>query len=132
MTVTDVLNADAYKDAIRNPANSNHLMVIKDISRRIRIYAGDILLADSNNALRVMEVGKAVYDPVVYVPKADLVASFQPVDKSTFCPIKGDASYVALKGEELGWVYKSPLDMASKLANHYAFWPGKVRVVEGE
>ncbi|MEP3429830.1 MAG: DUF427 domain-containing protein [Roseibium sp.] len=132
MTVTDVLNADAYKDAIRNPANSNHLMVIKDISRRIRIYAGDILLVDSNNALRVMEVGKSVYDPVIYVPEDDLVATFQSVDKSTYCPIKGDASYIALEGVELGWVYKSPLDMTAQLKSHYAFWPAKTRLVEGD
>ncbi|MES0812121.1 DUF427 domain-containing protein [Roseibium sp. SCPC15] len=127
-----VLTSAAFETAIRNPDNPDHLMVIKDVPRRVRIYAGDTLLADSVNALRVIEIGKAVYDPVIYVPQSDLVAEFTPVDKSTFCPIKGDASYVARDGDEIAWVYKSPISMASRLASHFAFWPAKVRLVEGE
>ncbi|PVB61780.1 DUF427 domain-containing protein [Labrenzia sp. 011] len=122
----------ALENAIRNPANPAHLMVIRDIPRRMRIYAGETLLADSTAAVRVMEIGRSVYDPVVYVPEADLAADFGKVDKSTHCPIKGDASYVSLDGEEIGWVYGTPIAMAGRLAGHYAFWPAKVRVVEGE
>ncbi|MBO6894572.1 MAG: DUF427 domain-containing protein [Roseibium sp.] len=127
-----VLESAAFDDAIRNPDNAFHLMVIKDVPRRVRVYAGDVLLAESENALRVLEVGKSVYDPVIYVPESDLRADFSPLDKSTYCPIKGDASYVALDGEELAWVYKTPLDMTRRLAGHYAFWPSKVRLVEGD
>ncbi|POF28572.1 DUF427 domain-containing protein [Roseibium marinum] len=122
----------AFENAIRNPDNPAHLMVIKDISRRIRIYAGDTLLADSTGAIRVIEIGKSVYDPVVYVPETDLTADFGEMDRSTHCPIKGDASYVSFGGEEIGWVYRTPIPMADRLAAHYAFWPKKVRLVEGE
>ncbi|WP_428646715.1 DUF427 domain-containing protein [Roseibium sp.] len=122
----------AFDDAIRNPDNPDHLMVIKDVPRRIRVYAGDTLLADSRNTLRVMEIGKSVYDPVVYVPEADLTCTFETTGKSTHCPIKGDASYIAFGGEEIGWVYKEPIPMAARLAKHYAFWPARVRVVEGD
>ncbi|QFT30246.1 hypothetical protein FIV00_07170 [Labrenzia sp. THAF82] len=122
----------AFANAARNPNNPEHMMVIKPVPRRIRIYQGDTLLADSTAALRVLEIGKAFYDPVVYVPEADLKSDFDPVEKSTHCPIKGDASYAALNGEEIGWVYKSPIEMASQLKSHYAFWPAKVRLVEGD
>ncbi|WP_299816094.1 DUF427 domain-containing protein [uncultured Roseibium sp.] len=122
----------AFENAIRNPDNPAHLMVIKDISRRIRIYAGETLVADSTNAVRVIEAGKSIYDPVVYVPEADLTAELGKVEKSTHCPIKGDASYVSLGGNEIGWVYRTPIEMAKRLTAHYAFWPDKVRVVEGE
>ncbi|WP_068406037.1 DUF427 domain-containing protein [Labrenzia sp. OB1] len=122
----------AFENAIRNPDNPSHLMVIKDISRRIRIYAGATLLADSTSAVRVIEAGKSIYDPVVYVSEADLIAELGRVVKSTHCPIKGDASYVSLGGDEIGWVYRTPIDMAKRLTAHYAFWPDKVRVVEGE
>lgn len=122
----------AFDKAIRNPANSNHLMVIKPAKQRVRIYAGETLLADSTNALRVLEFGKSVYDPVVYVPFDSLKSDFDDLDKSTHCPIKGDSNYIAINGEELGWVYKAPLDMARQLANHYAFWPDKVKIIEGE
>ncbi|AQQ07476.1 hypothetical protein B0E33_17165 [Roseibium algicola] len=117
---------------MRNPENPDHLMVIKDVPRRIRIYQGAALLADSINAVRVLEIGKSFYDPVIYVPEADLKTRFGYVDKSTHCPIKGDASYISHDGEEIGWVYRSPVPMAEKLAGHYAFWPSKVRIIEGE
>ena len=126
------LATEAFERAIRNPDNQNHLMVIKDVPRRIRIYHGAALLADTNHALRVLEIGKSVYDPVLYVPEADLKTRLGHVDRSTHCPIKGDASYVSHDGEEIGWVYKVPIDMARQLAAHYAFWPSKVRIVEGE
>ncbi|MBD1545501.1 DUF427 domain-containing protein [Roseibium aggregatum] len=122
----------AFADAIRNPANPGHLMVLKPVNRRLRIYAGDTLLADSARALRVIEVGKSLYDPVVYVPGDDLVADFDRLEKSTHCPLKGDASYIALKGEELGWAYENPIEVASAIRGYFAFWPQKTRLVEGE
>ncbi|WP_420413561.1 DUF427 domain-containing protein [Roseibium sp.] len=131
MTIDSVFQSAAFEDAIRNPANPAHLMVIKPVTRRIRIFAGDVLLADTKNALRVLEVGRSVYDPVIYVPEADLMCDFDSLEKSTHCPIKGDATYITLEGEELGWVYTSPIETSQKLANHYAFWPNKVRLIEG-
>jgi uncharacterized protein (DUF427 family) len=126
------LTTPALDAAIRNPDNPAHLMVIKDVPRRIRIYQGASILADTQHALRVLEIGKSFYDPVIYVPEADLKTHLGYVDKSTFCPIKGEATYVSHDGEEIGWVYKTPVPMAAKLAGYYAFWPAKVRLVEGE
>ena len=124
--------SEPFADAIRNPANPNHLMVLKPVAQRVRIYAGDTLLADSTKALRVIEVGKSVYDPVVYIPGDDLSAAFQRLEKSTHCPLKGDASYIALNGAELGWAYENPINAASAIKGYFAFWPQKTRLVEGE
>jgi uncharacterized protein (DUF427 family) len=124
--------SDPFADAIRNPANPAHLMVLKPVNRRVRIYASDTLLADTTRALRVIEVGKSLYDPVVYVPGDDLLAKFDRLAKSTHCPLKGDASYIALDGEELGWAYENPIDAASAIKGCFAFWPQKTRLVEGE
>lgn len=124
--------AQAFEDAIRNPGNRDHLMVIKDVPRRIRIYHGTTLIADSTRALRVLEIGKSFYDPVLYVPEMDLKTPLGNIERSTHCPIKGDASYVSNDGDEIGWVYRTPIPMAGRLTAHYAFWPAKVRVVEGE
>ncbi len=131
MTSDTEFQSPAFKNAIRNPANPNHLMVIKPVRHQIRIYADDRLLADSGNALRVLEIGKSFYDPVIYVPDENLKTNFDELDKSTHCPIKGNASYIAINGEELGWVYKNPIEMARQLTNHYAFWSDKVRIIEG-
>ena len=122
----------ALKDAIRNPNDPNHMMVVKSVPRRMRVYAGDTLLADSMSALRVMELGKSVYDPVVYFPEEDVIAPLDPAEKSTHCPIKGDASYVSLAGEEIGWIYQDPIPMTRQLTGHHSFWPSKTRLVEGD
>jgi uncharacterized protein (DUF427 family) len=122
----------AFDNAIRNPGDPGHLMVIREVPRRVRVYSGDALLADSRNARRVIEIGRTVYDPVIYIPEADLKADFGHLDKSTHCPIKGDAGYVSFQGAEIGWVYRNPVPMARQLEGHHAFWPDRVRIVEGE
>lgn len=129
MTVQDL---SALAGALRNPDDPAHLMVIKGVPRRIRIYAGATLIADSHKALRVLEIGKSFHDPVVYVPECDLTTRLDALERTTFCPIKGEASYVTHKGEEIGWVYRAPIPMAEQLTAHHAFWPDKVRLVEGE
>ena len=121
----------ALDDAIANPGNPDHLMVIKDVPRRIRVYSGNTLLADTTSALRVIELGKSVYDPVIYIPEEDLQVLFETVARSSHCPIKGDASYISFAEEEIGWVYREPIDVAKRLGGHYAFWPDKVSVLEG-
>ena len=128
---TPPLNAPAFDAAARNPDNPNHLMVIKPVKQRVQVHAGDVLVADSTSALRVMEIGRSVYDPVFYIPASDIVADLTALDKSTHCPIKGDATYRSLNGIEIGWLYEHPIPMASELANHLAFWPDKVRFTIG-
>ncbi|GAB4521168.1 MAG: DUF427 domain-containing protein [Roseibium sp.] len=122
----------AFDNAIRNPGDPGHLMVIRQVPRRIRIFDGAALIADTRHALRVMEIGKSFYDPVLYVPEADLKTRLGHVDRTTFCPIKGEASYVSHEAVEIGWVYREPIATARQLAGHHAFWPDKVRIVEGE
>ncbi len=122
----------AHLDVIRNPGNAAHFMALKPIKRRVRIYAGETLLADTANAVRLVEVGRGVYDPLVYVPAEDLQVALEPLEKSTHCPLKGDASYHGYRGEEIAWSYDRPFDFAQGLARRHAFWPEKVRIEEGE
>ena len=118
--------------AIRNPANPNHLMVIRPVRRTVRVHVGDTLVAKTQNALRVMEMGKSLYDPTLYIPASDVVVSLEPVEKSTHCPLKGDASYVSFAGDEIAWTYDRPLEGSRQLEGHFAFWPDKVRITEGD
>ena len=131
--MTDALAAvPPVEGAIRNPANPNHFMVIKPVDRRVRIFYGERLLADTTNAVCVIEIGrKKAYDPVLYVPAGDLAAPLDAVDKTTHCPLKGDASYYAVDGEEVGWAYNEPFDFAAGLAGRHAFWARKVRIEQG-
>lgn len=118
--------------AIRQPGSPHHFMVAKPVDRRVRIWCGDRLIADTGDALCLIEVSSRVYDPVIYVPPEDVVTPLEHVDKTTHCPLKGDASYYAFDGEEVGWAYLAPFDFAAVLAGRHAFWTSKVRIEQGE
>ena len=114
---------------VENPANPAHAMVIKPVEGRVEIYFGDTLLARSRQAKRVLEFGKSVYDPMIYIPKSDLTAVLTPQAKTSVCPLKGTASYVSYGDEEIAWSY-APYAFADELKDHFCFWPSKVRLVE--
>ncbi|MBX2853387.1 MAG: DUF427 domain-containing protein [Rhodobacteraceae bacterium] len=105
-------------------------MALKPVKAQVKLFFGDRLLADTSNAIRLVEVGRSVYDPVLYLPQQDLALALDRLDKSTHCPLKGDASYHALDGEEVAWSYDAPFDFAAQLRGLLAFWPSKVRIEE--
>lgn len=125
-------NFPLLEGAIRNPANPNHLMVIRPVKRTVQIYVDGALIAETHNALRVLEMGKSLYDPALYIPASDIRATLEPLEKTSYCPLKGDASYVALNGTEIAWTYDRHLDISEQLAGHFAFWPDRVRITEGD
>jgi uncharacterized protein (DUF427 family) len=131
-TQTNTLPAPAVEGAIANPSNPKHFMVLKSINRRVRIFTGDRLIADTTGAMRLVEIGNAIYDPLVYVPAADLCQNLNRLEKTSLCPLKGEAAYFAFDGEEIGWAYPEPFDFAEALRGYHSFWPNKVRVEEGE
>ena len=117
--------------AIRNPGNREHLRVIKPVEQGFRVYVGDYLVADTTDAIRVMEIGRRVYDPMIYVPTGDILATLESGTKETHCPLKGDASYLNFKDQEIGWTY-NVYAYAARLDAHTAFWPAHVRLVLGD
>lgn len=119
------------EDAIRQPGNPHHFMVVKPVERRLRVYHGERLLADTKDAVCVIEIGRTAHNPVFYVPPEDLAIALEHVDRTTHCPLKGDASYFAVDGEEVGWAYREPFDFAAALAERHAFWSSKVKIELG-
>ncbi len=116
---------------IHAPGNEAHFMHVKPVTARVRVSKGGKVLAESRDALRIMETGRGPYDPMIYIPEADVGGALRPVDgKSTHCPLKGDASYFTLDGEEIAWTYDRPLDVSSVLKGHIAFDPSKVATEE--
>ncbi|PCJ93335.1 MAG: hypothetical protein COA52_06780 [Hyphomicrobiales bacterium] len=117
--------------AIRSPANPNHFMVVQNVEKRVRMYVGDLLVADTTKALRVIEMSHHAYEPRFYIPGEDILADLTKTDTATHCPLKGDASYFSIDGVEMGWRY-TPLEFAHILEGHYSFWGLQIRIVEGE
>ncbi|MFZ2099684.1 MAG: DUF427 domain-containing protein [Oricola sp.] len=116
---------------IHNPGNDAHFMRVRPVAATVRVSRGGGLLAETRAALRVLETGRDVYDPVLYVPEADVAAPLDPVPgKSTHCPLKGDCSYFAFHGEEIAWSYDRPFEWSAMLKGHIAFYANKVTIEE--
>ncbi len=116
------------RDTIHNPDEPRHFMRIKPVKGRVRILHVGRVLAESDRALRVLEAGRDLYDPVLYVPAADVRALLSPVEKRTYCPLKGHASYFDLVSDdglvevpEIAWSYRETLHFAAALKDLVAF-----------
>jgi uncharacterized protein (DUF427 family) len=125
------------RHTIHNPDDPRHYMRIKPVEGRVRILFGKRVLADSRNVLRLLEAGHDVYDPVLYFPLADVRADLAPVEKRTYCPLKGHASYFDLVSEhgqveapEVAWSYRETLDLAGEIKDLVAFDAARVTVEE--
>ena len=125
------------QEAIHNPSEPRHFMRLKPVGRRVRIRLGEEVLAETTRALRVLEVGRDLYDPVLYVPDEDVVARLGPNDRTTHCPLKGDAAHFNLIGADgavrqpkIAWSYREPLGHAIGLAGRTAFYTDRLTVEE--
>ncbi len=119
-------------ETIHNPAEPRHYMRFRPIKGEIVIKAGDLELARSKAAMRMLEIARDVYDAVVYVPANSISDQLAPVpDKTSHCPLKGDASYFALSGgEPIAWSYQKTLDFAKAIEGYVAFYADQVTIEE--
>ena len=126
------------EDTIHNPADGRHLMKLKPISRRVQALFDGRLLAESTSAIRVLEVGHDLYDPMIYFPKDAVTGSLVASEaKQTHCPLKGDATYFNLLGNDqtllatkIAWSYEQTFDFAAGLNGLIAFEPSLVTITE--
>ncbi|MGY4513862.1 DUF427 domain-containing protein [Bradyrhizobium sp. USDA 3650] len=111
----------------------DHPITITPNPRRIRVTAGDIVIAETTKALTLKE---AKYPAVQYVPRQNAnMALLERTDRVTHCPYKGDASYYSVKanGQTLDnaiWTYEAPFPAMTEISGHLAFYPDKVKIEE--
>lgn len=123
------------QDTVHNPDEPRHFMKIKPVTRRVRVSRDGVLLAETERALRVLEVGRDFYDPVFYIPRQDVTAELAPVSgKTSHCPIKGDASYFRLASRSddgpVAWSYEKPIAGSRTISGHIAFDADQVTIEE--
>jgi uncharacterized protein (DUF427 family) len=121
--------------AIHNPADPRHFMRLKPVASRVRILRDGVVLAESDRALRLIEVGRDLYDPALYLPREDVRAPLVRTAKRTRCPLKGECSYFDLAGPgaavpEIAWSYEETYDFAAAIRGRIAFYGSKVTVEE--
>ncbi|MEK9284233.1 MULTISPECIES: DUF427 domain-containing protein [unclassified Bradyrhizobium] len=111
----------------------DHPITITPNPRRVRVTAGDIVIADTAKALTLKE---AKYPAVQYVPREDTnMALLERTDRVTHCPYKGDASYYSVKADGTTldnaiWTYETPYPAMTEISGHLAFYPDKVKIEE--
>ncbi|HEV2159721.1 DUF427 domain-containing protein [Bradyrhizobium sp.] len=111
----------------------DHPITITPNPRRVRVTAGDIVIAETSKALTLKE---AKYPAVQYVPREDTnMALLERTERTTHCPYKGDASYYSVKadGKTLDnaiWTYETPYPAMTEISGHLAFYPDKVKIEE--
>ena len=96
-----------------------------------RVWHGDLLLAESTSALRVIETDHVER---LYLPEADV--RFELLtgnDHHTVCPFKGQADYWTLSAsdppvEDVFWTYRDPFQQVGGLKGHLGVYHEKVRV----
>jgi uncharacterized protein (DUF427 family) len=111
----------------------DHPITITANPKRVRVLAGDIVIADTTHALTLKE---ASYPAVQYVPRSDAnLALLARTDRVTHCPYKGDANYFSVNAngktlENSIWTYEAPFPAMTEISGHLAFYPDKVRIEE--
>lgn len=133
MPITDQ-DVPLYPGAIHRPDDASHFMRIKPVERQVFVAANGRELARTTRAVRVLEAGRDLYDPVLYLPREDVSVPLAPASQAaTHCPLKGEASYWALdEGERwIAWSYDAPKPWAEALQGFVAFDAGQVQVTEG-
>jgi uncharacterized protein (DUF427 family) len=128
------------REVVRNPANHAHYMQLDAMTQAVRITLDGTVIAHSPNAMRLLEVGRGLYPPQYYIPEAEVSAPLRKTEKSTHCPLKGNAAYFDVldddgttRAAELGWAYPEPYEFAARLAGYVAFDPKRVSItVEAE
>lgn len=113
-----------------SPNGPDHFF-LTEAGRGVRVHLGGVRLAESTRAVALKEVGRVVYDPVFYVPREDVAMGrlVAAPNLSTHCPVKGDASYFALLGDEaewIAWTYEAPLAYAEAIRGLVAFDAARV------
>ena len=98
-------------------------------TRRIRIVFNDTTIADSTDALRVLETS---HPPVYYLPPEDVRTEvLERETQTTMCEFKGRAVYYTVTvGDRsirnAAWSYPEPTDRYAELTDHFAFYPSKM------
>ena len=102
---------------------------LERVGRRVTVTFAGRLIAESGDALRVLETS---HPPTIYIPPGDVATELlRDAAGSSFCEWKGRANYADLVvdgrvSERAAWTYREPVEAFSDLRDHWSFYPGRV------
>jgi len=97
--------------------------------RRVRVEIGGVVLADTTQALRVLETS---HPPTLYLPPGDVrLDLLHKTGRGSFCEWKGRATYFdVVAGDRAeraaAWTYRSPVARYAALRDHVSLYPGRM------
>src|SRR4030095_10750025 len=101
---------------------------------RVEVRVDGLVIADSTRAMVLRAPGTP---DVQYVPRDDVdMTRLIRSERSTHCPYKGDASYWSIRtgrrvvGDAV-WSYEVPYPDMAAIAGPLAFYPDRLRAIEG-
>ncbi len=106
-----------------------HKLEAQRVEHRIEIYIDGEMVAQSTNAIKLVESG---LPPVIYVPINDL-KNIDLIKSSEYtCPYKGHAEFYTLthnnkKFENAAWSFDHPYDEVQELTGRVAFAPDRIQ-----
>jgi uncharacterized protein (DUF427 family) len=111
-----------------------HRVDIRRSSRHLRIELDGRLLAETTRPTVLFETSLPTR---YYLPREDLRVDVAPSSRRTYCPYKGEASYLSVETadgpRDLIWCYEDPLPDAMGIKGLVAFFDERVNVVvDGE
>jgi len=112
---------------VGHAADAYHRIDIRQSSRHLVVRLGDRVIADTTRPLVLFESGFA---PRWYVPREDIdETALTPVERQTFCPYKGLASYYDIGGRKrAAWFYPKAWPEVVRVSNLVSFEPDELDV----
>lgn len=109
---------------------------LEEDTRRVVVRAGDVLVAESTRALRLLETASP---PTFYLPVADVdLTRLQSAGGGSHCEWKGQARYLDVLTDEgtlegAAWTYDDPFPPYQAMAGALSFYPARLECfVDGE
>lgn len=102
---------------------------VEPVTVPVRIELGSIVLAESRNAVRILETASA---PAIYLPFRDIrMDLMEPEAQGSICEWKGPWNYWSIvTGKhnipQAAWSYPEPWSGYEPIRDHLSFYPAKV------
>ena len=129
MTGTGPLSRSPTGSFNFEPPPAGKSLYIEPTPKRVRVEVAGETIADSRRAVILQESG---LQPVYYFPPDDVRTDlFEPTERHTKCPIKGEASYYSIRVGDRevrngAWYYPEPIEGAAQIAGMIAFYWDRV------
>lgn len=111
--------------------NPDYQLKMERMHQRVEVFIDNEKIAETLSAIKLLEEG---HDPVIYIPKNDIVAvDFEKYDDYQ-CPYKGSGKLYTIKHgeqkhENAAWTYETPYDEVQELKGRVAFYPDRVQEI---